>query len=71
MIAGVLVDVARDYALWGVRAALGLEGARAAVVGARCIAQHVTQENAAHRLQEFTAGANIYVAIFVELKVAT
>ena len=39
MIAGILVDVARHYALWSVGAALGLERARAAVVGARRIAQ--------------------------------
>ena len=71
MIAGVFVDVARDYALWSVRAALGLEGARAAVVGARRIAQHVAGENAARRLQEFSRRTNVYIAIFVELKVAT
>ena len=41
MIAGALVDVARYYALWSVRAALRLERARAAAVGARRIAQHV------------------------------
>ena len=44
MIAGVLVDIARDYALWSVRATLRLEGARAAVVGARRIAQHIARE---------------------------
>jgi len=70
LIAGVLVDVARDYALWSVRAALGLEGARTAVVAACRIAQHVTRENVARRLQELTRRTNVYVAIFVELKVA-
>ena len=50
MIAGVLVDVSRNYALRSVRAALELKGAQAAVVGARRIAQHVARENAARRL---------------------
>src|SRR5258708_5694158 len=54
MIASGLVDVARDYALWSVRAALGLEGAWAAGVSARRIAQHVAREDATRRLQELT-----------------
>ena len=70
MIAGILVDVARDYALWSVGAALGLERARAAVVGARRIAQHVARENVARRLQGLARRTNVYVAILVELKVA-
>ena len=70
MIAGVLVDVARDYALWSVRAALGLKEAQAAVVGARRIAQHVARENAARRFEELTCWTNVYVAVFVEPKVA-
>ena len=68
MIAGGLVDVARDYALWRVRAALGLEGAWATVVRARRVAQHVARENAARRLQELGRRTNVWIAIFVELK---
>jgi hypothetical protein len=46
VITGFLVNVARRHALGGVRAALGLEGARAAVVSACRIALHVARENA-------------------------
>ena len=42
VVAGIFVDVARDDALWRVRAALGFEGAWAAVASARRVAQHVT-----------------------------
>ena len=70
MIAGVFVDVARDYALWSIWTALGSEGTRAAVVGARRISQHVARKNATRCLQEFTRGADVNVAIFVELEVA-
>ena len=59
MIAGVLVDIAWDYALWSVRATLRLEGARAAVVGARRIAQHIARENAARCLQQLARRTNV------------
>ena len=59
MIAGGLVDVARDYALWRVRAALGLEGAWATVLRARRVAQHVARENTARRLQELARRTNV------------
>ena len=70
MIAGVLVNVARDYAVLSVWAALRLEGARAAVVSARRIAQHIARDNAARRLQELTRRTDVSVVIFVELEVA-
>jgi len=70
MITGVLVNVARDYAVLSVWAALRLERTRAAVVGACRIAQHIARDNTARRLQELTHRTNVSVAIFVEFKVA-
>src|SRR3974390_928622 len=68
MIAGILVDVARHYALWSVGAALGLERARAAVVGARRIAQHVAGENVARRLQRLARGQTYMLQSLSNLK---
>src|SRR6266699_10964 len=51
-VTSVLVDVARNHALWSVRAALGLERTRAAIAGARHIPKLVVGENPSGRLQE-------------------
>src|SRR5262249_60323084 len=44
-VTGVFVNVARDHALWSVRAALALKGTRATVAGARHIPKLVLSEN--------------------------
>src|SRR5262249_13028499 len=68
MIASVLVDVARDYALRRVRAALGLERTRAAIAGARRVPKLVLGGNAPRRLQKLAHRADVNVTFFVELE---
>ena len=49
-VTGVFVNVASDYALWSVRATLGLKRTRATVAGARQIPKLVLGENPPGRL---------------------
>src|SRR5262249_3193754 len=66
----VLVDVARNHACWRVRAALGLEGTRAAIAGARYIPQHMPGEDAPRRLQKLAHWADVDIALLVKREVS-
>ena len=68
-VTSVLVDVARDHAGWSVRAALGLEGTRAAIAGASYIPQHMLGENAPRRLQKLAHRADVDIAFLVKREV--
>ena len=59
-----------DHACWSVRAALRLEGTRAAIAGARYIPQHMLGENAPRRLQKLAHGADVDIAFLVKREVS-
>ena len=64
-----LVDAARDFALWRLWAAFGLERARATVMGPCAIEDSHPIVNPACRVQELTLWAHIDIAILVEREV--
>src|SRR5436190_20038361 len=68
-IASILVDIARDHTRGSVRAALGLEGTRAAIAGARYIPILVLGENPSGRLQALAHRADVDVAVLIEREV--
>src|SRR5262245_29415629 len=69
VIASIFIDVARDLALWSIRAALGLERTRAAIVSARQIPQRIVRENVARGLQHLARRTDIDVAFLIKLEV--
>ena len=68
-IASALVDAARDFALWRLWAAFGLERARATVMGPCAIDDSHPIVNPAGRVQELALRAHIDIAILVEREV--
>ena len=68
-IASALVDAARDFALWRLWAAFGLERARATIMGPCAIEDSHPIVDPACRVQELALWAHIDIAILVEREV--
>src|SRR5262249_35281846 len=68
-VARIFVDAAWNFALRRLRAAFGLQRARAAIGGPCAIEERLSIMNSARRMQELALRAHIDVAILVELEV--
>ena len=70
LIASILVDVARDLALWSIGTALRFERTCPTVVGAGEVAERVIREKPSRGLQQFSRRTDIDVPFLVEFEVA-